>query len=113
MKQKQPLRCTACNMGNYEPKKVPYNFLGEYIGMFDALVCKHCGETLFESNASEAIEAEVKRKNLWGLRARTKISEVGNALDVRIPKSLAEFLSLNKEKTFKITTTPGINGNPQ
>ncbi len=66
------------------------------MGIFAALVCHHCGETLFESSASDKIEAEVKRRGLWGLRARTKVSEVGNALDVRIPKALAQFLSLKK-----------------
>ena len=90
------MKCTACNMGKYEKKKVPYVFLGEAIGNFDALVCKHCGETLFESDASDKIEVEVKRRGLWGLRSRTKVSEVGNALDVRIPKSLAQFFSLKK-----------------
>lgn len=88
--------CTHCNMGNYEKKKTSYIFLGETMGTFDALKCNHCGETLFEAAASDQIEAEVKRRGLWGLRARTKVSEVGNALDVRIPKSLAQFLSLKK-----------------
>lgn len=83
-------------MGNCEKKKTKYNFLGETIGNFESLVCNHCGETLFESAASDKIEAEVKRRGLWGLRARTKVSEVGNALDVRIPKALAQFLSLEK-----------------
>lgn len=85
-------------MGNYEKKKVPYIFLGELLGRFEALICNHCGETLFESAASDKIEAEVKRRGLWGLRARSKVSEVGNSLDVRIPKSLAKFLSLKKRQ---------------
>ncbi len=50
----------------------------------------------FEASSSDKIEAEVKKRGLWGLRARSKVSEVGNALDVRIPKALAEFLSLQK-----------------
>ncbi|MDO8656143.1 MAG: hypothetical protein Q7K45_02815 [Nanoarchaeota archaeon] len=90
------MRCTNCNMGNYERKKIPYVFLGEKIGNFDALLCNHCGETLFESAASDKIEIEVKKRGLWGLRARSKVAKVGNALDVRIPKSLAQFLSLEK-----------------
>jgi len=90
------MRCTNCNMGNYEKKKAPYFFLGEKIGIFDALICPHCGETLFESAASDKIEIEVKKHGLWGLRARSKVAEVGNALDVRIPKALAQFLSLEK-----------------
>ncbi len=90
------ISCTNCNMGSYQLQKVPYNFLGENIGIFTALVCNHCGETVFESSSSEQIEIEVKRRGLWGLRARTKVAEVGNALDVRIPKNLAQFLSLKK-----------------
>lgn len=90
------MKCTACNTGHYDKKKVPYVFLGERIGVFNALVCNHCQETLFESAASDKIEAEVKRRGLWGLRARSKVSKVGNALDVRIPKLLADFLSLKK-----------------
>ena len=90
------MRCTNCNMGNYEKKKIPHAFLGETIGRFEALVCNHCGETLFDSAASDKIETEVKRRGLWRLRARSKVSEVGNALDVRIPKALAKFLSLKK-----------------
>ena len=90
------MRCTTCNMGMYQKKKIKYFFLGEDVGIFEGLVCHHCGETLFESAASDQIETEVKRRGLWGLRARSKVSEVGNALDVRIPKSLAQFLLLKK-----------------
>jgi hypothetical protein len=90
------MKCTACNAGEYGKKRVPYIFLGEKIGIFDALVCGNCKETLFESAASDKIEAEVKRQGLWGLRARSRIAKVGNALDVRIPKSLAQFLALKK-----------------
>ena len=92
------MKCTECRNGAYRKKKVRYVFLGENIGMFDALVCSRCGETLFESVASGQIEAEVKRRGLWGLRARSKVAKVGNALDVRIPKALADFLSLKKGK---------------
>lgn len=92
------MKCTACNTGSYQKKRVPYDFLGERIGVFDALVCTQCKETLFESAASDKIEAEVKRRGLWGLRARSKVSKVGNALDVRIPKALAQFLALKKGK---------------
>ncbi len=90
------MKCTTCNIGTYEKRKTSYDFLGERIGTFDALVCNNCRETLFESAASDKIETEVKRRGLWGLRARSKVSKVGNALDVRIPKALAGFFSLKK-----------------
>lgn len=92
------MKCTACNNGTYKKSKVKYDFIGQHIGVFEALVCTNCKETIFESDASDKIEAEVKRRGLWGLRARSKISKVGNALDVRIPKALAEFLELKKRK---------------
>jgi len=92
------MKCTNCHAGQYVKKKVPYNFLGENIGIFDALVCEHCHELLFEHDASDKIEEQVKKRGLWGLRARSKVSEVGNALDVRIPKNLATFFSLKKGK---------------
>ena len=38
---------------------------------------------------TEKIEAEVNRRGLLGLRSRSKVSEVGNDLDVRVPKPLA------------------------
>ncbi len=96
------MKCTHCNMGEYQKKKVPYTFLGEHIGTFEGLICTHCGETLFESASSDLIEKKVREKGLWGLRARSKISEVGNGLDVRIPKPLAQFLSLKKGKEIII-----------
>ena len=92
------MKCTNCTSGQYVKKKAPYVFLGEKIGLFDALICSNCQETLFESDASDKIEEQVKKRGLWGLRARSKVSEVGNALDVRIPKNLARFFSLKKGK---------------
>ncbi|MBI4450885.1 hypothetical protein HY642_02840 [Candidatus Woesearchaeota archaeon] len=84
------MKCTSCKQGKYKSKRVPYSFLGENIGVFDALVCGSCGDTLFEAESSNAIEAEVKRRGLWGLRARSTVSKAGNALDVRIPKAMAD-----------------------
>ncbi len=98
MRESEKMKCTACKKGSYEKKSVPYEFLGESIGVFEALVCDKCNETLFESAASDKIEEEVKKRGLWGLRARSKVSKVGNALDVRIPKALADFLTLKKGK---------------
>ena len=90
------MKCTTCNKGTYRQKEVPYIFLGEHIGVFDALVCNNCSDTLFESDASDKIESEVKQRGLWGLRGRSRISKVGNALDVRIPRTLADFFHIKK-----------------
>ena len=62
--------CTSCAAGKIEKRRVPYNFLGEKIGLFDALVCDKCDETLFEPEAADKIEEEVRKKGAMGT-ART------------------------------------------
>ena len=62
------MECTHCYAGVYEKQKVIYSFLGENIGIFNALVCQNCRETLFESDASDKIESKVKNLGLFGRR---------------------------------------------
>lgn len=63
------INCTECD-GNYENKSVSYSCAGVNIGDFPALVCNKCGDTMFESHVREAIEKELKKRKLWGWRAR-------------------------------------------
>ena len=84
--------CTSCAAGKIEKRRVPYNFLGEKIGLFDALVCDKCDETLFEPEAADKIEEEVRKKGLWGLRARTKISKSRQRVGCAHTKDARRFL---------------------
>ncbi len=88
--------CDECKKGILKRKKVDYELLGSNLGKVDALVCSSCGETIFEADAMHAIEKAAKAKGVWGIAAKTKIGTSGNALDVKIPKSLVQFLSLKK-----------------
>ena len=90
------MKCDECNNGNLKEKKVEYTLLGIDLGKFDALVCDSCGEVIFESKESDAIEKAAKAKGLWGLAAKTRIGTAGTALDVRIPKAITTFLNLKK-----------------
>ena len=89
-------KCDNCGKGNLERKNVEYNLLGSTLGNFEALVCSKCGETIFNGETFELIEKEAKKRGLWGLSAKTHIGTSGNALDVRLPKSIIEFLNLKK-----------------
>ncbi len=82
--------------GKLERKKVDYLLLGKNLGKFDALVCALCNETLFEGHTFSSIEKIAREKGLWGIAAKTKIGTSGNALDVKLPKSLVGFLKLHK-----------------
>ena len=48
------------------------------------------------------IDEAVKAKGFWGLETKTKIGKVGDSLDVRIHKRLAEFLRLSQGKEVTI-----------
>lgn len=78
-------------------KKTEYVLLGEKLGTFDAQVCS-CGQTIFEGSEFEKIEVAAKKKGVFGIAraVRTTIGTSGNALDVRLPKPLSEFLQLHK-----------------
>ena len=81
--------CDECG-GKLQKLKVPSIILGITLGNFDALVCNSCGQTLYEGTTLEAIEVAAKEKGLWNLAAKTTIGTSGNALDVKLPKSIID-----------------------
>ena len=95
-------KCYICEKGNLEKKKVPYELLGEKIGMFDAEVCPSCGEVFFDEETSRKITAATKMKGLWGLGSRTKIGQAGSTLDIRLPKRIINLLKLKKGEDVMI-----------
>ncbi len=89
--------CDECS-GKLLLKKVPYELYGVKLGDFPAEVCLKCGEVVFTEETSRMMTQKAKEKGLFGLDAHTKIGQVGDSLDVRIPKRMAEFLNLSKGK---------------
>lgn len=71
---------------------------GTYLGEFPADICTKCGESFTSSETMQKIEDIAKKKGIWGLGRKTKITQTGNSLAVRIPKELADFLHLKKGK---------------
>ena len=88
--------CDVCSKGNLVQKKVDYVLLGTNLGKFDALVCNSCGETMFEGRTLTTIQEKAKTAGLFGIAAKTRIGTSGNALDVKLPKALVQFLKLKK-----------------
>ncbi len=89
-------KCYLCGKGELVKRKVDVRPYGISIGKFDASVCGACGETFFSEQASDKIDAVAKKKGLFGLESRTKIGQVGNSIDVKISKKIAEFAQLKK-----------------
>jgi len=86
--------CPMCNKGKLRLEKQEVEMLGFKLGKFPVEVCPKCGEKFFDEKTSEKINQKAKELGLWGLSRKTKVSEVGNSLAVRIPKKLAEFLGI-------------------
>ncbi len=88
--------CYVCEKGELEKKKVEVKAYGVVIGKFEGEVCAKCGETFFSEQVSDKIDELAKKKGLWGLEAKTKIGQVGNSIDVKINKKIAEFAGFKK-----------------
>ena len=90
------MKCDECEKGTLHEKKVDYVLLGQNLGKFNALVCNTCNETIFTAETFKAVEQIAREKGLWGLAAKTRIGTSGNALDVKLPKSIIDFMHLEK-----------------
>ena len=74
---------------------------GIYLGEFSAEICTKCKESYTDSITTKKIEEIAKKKGIWGLGAKTKITKTGNSLAVRIPKKIVKYLKLkNSEEVY-------------
>ena len=90
-------KCEECG-GNIIIKKVPYSIYEVEVGKFMAEVCQKCGEICFNEEESKKITKKTKEMGLFSLETKTKIGQVGDALDVRFSKKLEKVLNLKKGK---------------
>ena len=88
-------KCDECG-GKITMKEVDFSLFGISLGRFPAEVCAKCGEKVFTEATSDSIDAAAKEKGLWGLGAKTTVGKVGDSLDIRINKRIAEFVGLQK-----------------
>lgn len=88
-------KCEECG-GKIVRKKVPFSLYGVELGIFPAEICRKCREEVYDETTMDKINTMAKQKGLWGLESRTKVGEVGNSLDIRISKKIADFIRLKK-----------------
>ena len=86
--------CPVCEKGNLKKGKINETMFGVYLGEFPAEICDNCNESFTDKETTQSIEEAAKKKGIWGLGKKTKISKSGNSLAVRIPKEIANFLKL-------------------
>lgn len=102
------MACPMCK-GKLRKKKIKEEMFGIELGKFPALVCGKCGESYTDEKTTKKIEAIAKKKGIWGLGKRTKITRTGNSLAVRIPKEIVDYLHLKEgEKAYIHPQDKGI-----
>ena len=94
--------CPVCEKGKLIKKIVPYRAYDVELGEFPAEVCDICGEIWFSEEIARKIEELEKKKGLFGLIKQSKVGYSGNSLIIRIPKEIAKFMGLKKEKPVSI-----------
>lgn len=96
------MKCPICEKGELILKSVKYSVYGIDLGVFPAKACPECREEWFDEKTSRKIEELEKKKRLFGISKRSKVSYSGNSLIIRIPESIASFMSIKKEDEFVI-----------
>jgi len=94
-------KCPICN-GKLKKTVINETMFGVYLGKFPGWECTKCGESYTDSETTKKIEEAAKKKGIWGLGSKTKITRTGNSLAVRIPKKVVDFLHLEDGKEVYI-----------
>lgn len=91
------MKCPLCEEGTVKEQEVEYKVYGINLGKFPAFVCLKCKEEWFDEATSEKIQKLQKKKGVFGLSKKSKISYSGNSLIVRIPELIVKYMNLHKE----------------
>src|SRR3989338_5394431 len=92
------MKCPVCEKGTLKKGKIKEIMFGLYLGEFPAEICSKCSESFTDEKTTRAIEEAAKKKGVWGLGKKTKITRTGNSLAVRIPKEIVNFLKIKEGK---------------
>ena len=92
------MKCPVCEKGILEKGKIKESMFGVFLGEFPAEICSFCKESFTDEKTTQEIQGAAKRKGLWGLGIKTKITKSGNSLAVRIPQKIATFLGFKEGK---------------
>ncbi len=89
-------KCIQCGKGTLKKVKTEYVSHGISLGRYDALQCTCCKARYYESKVIGAMQEAEKKAGIFGLEAKTRISEVGHNYAVRLPKRMSDFLNIKK-----------------
>ena len=90
------VKCPVCEKRELKKGKVKESMFGVLLGEFPAEICSFCNESFTDEKTTQLIQEAAKKKGVWGLGVKTKITRTGNSLAIRIPQKIAFFLNLKE-----------------
>ena len=72
-------------------------FFGIDFGVRKVEVCADCGTEYLPQETMEEVEAEVRKRGLFGLERRGRVSKSGNSLVIRIPQEIVKTMKLKRD----------------
>lgn len=95
-----PYKC-ACG-GVLKHGYVDVEFFGIDFGQRKAEICTRCGAEYLSDETLAEVEAEVKKRKLFGLERNVSITKSGNSLVIRIPPEIAKFSGISYKDTVRM-----------
>lgn len=87
-----------CKCGGKLRKSVSeVEFFGIDFGIKPVNICTKCGSEYLSQEVMEEIEAQIKKRELFGLEKRGRVAKSGNSLVIRIPKEIVESLKIKRD----------------
>ncbi|MDG6976116.1 MAG: AbrB/MazE/SpoVT family DNA-binding domain-containing protein [Nitrososphaerota archaeon] len=83
--------------GRLEERASEVEFFGIDFGVKKVESCTECGTEYLPQETMEEVEAEVRKRGLFGLERRGRVSKSGNSLVIRIPQEIAKSLRIKRD----------------
>ncbi|MDG7018525.1 MAG: AbrB/MazE/SpoVT family DNA-binding domain-containing protein [Nitrososphaerota archaeon] len=82
--------------GKLQERASEVEFFGIDFGVKKVESCTECGTEYLPQETMEEVEAEVRKRGLFGLERRGRVSKSGNSLVIRIPQEIAKSMKLKR-----------------
>jgi len=87
---------------NLKKAKMEVEFFGIDFGIRDGEICAKCGAEYLDNETLKEVEKEVKKRGLFGLEKKIKVTKSGNSIVIRIPPEIANFTNLKYQDLVRI-----------
>lgn len=84
----------ACG-GKLRKADLPVDFYGIDFGVKRGEICNKCGAEYLDEKILQEVEADIKKRGIFGLEQKVQITKSGNSFVLRIPPEIARFVGVH------------------